>query len=114
MLNIKPGQHGRHYQTAFGLVVPLNGLIRKSSLNFVSSCEGSTYGGNPVACRVAMAALEVPPRSSVTLTALLFTFPPRGSSQVLQEERLAENAEKMGQLFRKGLSYIVSPFPLPC
>uniref|UniRef100_A0A8C6UJF9 Ornithine aminotransferase n=1 Tax=Neogobius melanostomus TaxID=47308 RepID=A0A8C6UJF9_9GOBI len=43
--------------------------------------HGSTYGGNPVACRVAMAALEV-----------------------LEEERLAENAERMGQILRTELS----------
>ena len=47
MLNIKPGQHG------------------------------STYGGNPLACGVAMAALEV-----------------------LKDEKLAENAARMGELFR--------------
>ncbi|XP_005994597.1 ornithine aminotransferase, mitochondrial [Latimeria chalumnae] len=39
--------------------------------------HGSTYGGNPLACRVAMAALEV-----------------------LEEEELAENAENMGNLLR--------------
>ncbi len=39
--------------------------------------HGSTYGGNPLACAVAMAALEV-----------------------LKEENLAENADKMGQVFR--------------
>lgn len=50
MLNIKPGQHG------------------------------STYGGNPLACAVAMEALKI-----------------------LKEEKLAENAEKMGQLFRQEL-----------
>ncbi|ALC45137.1 Oat [Drosophila busckii] len=43
--------------------------------------HGSTYGGNPLACRVAMAALEV-----------------------LKEERLAENAYKMGELLRSELS----------
>ncbi|EDW18935.1 ornithine aminotransferase, mitochondrial [Drosophila mojavensis] len=43
--------------------------------------HGSTYGGNPLGCRVAIAALEV-----------------------LQEERLAENAFKMGQLLRGELS----------
>uniref|UniRef100_A0A6Q2XY12 Ornithine aminotransferase n=1 Tax=Esox lucius TaxID=8010 RepID=A0A6Q2XY12_ESOLU len=42
--------------------------------------HGSTYGGNPLACRVAMASLEV-----------------------LEEEKLAENAEKMGQLLRAEL-----------
>ncbi|XP_064817556.1 ornithine aminotransferase, mitochondrial-like isoform X3 [Oncorhynchus masou masou] len=43
--------------------------------------HGSTYGGNPLACGIAMAALEV-----------------------LEEEKLAENAEKMGQLLRSELS----------
>ncbi|XP_036402730.1 ornithine aminotransferase, mitochondrial-like [Megalops cyprinoides] len=42
--------------------------------------HGSTYGGNPLACRVAIAALEV-----------------------LEEEKLAENAEKMGELLRAEL-----------
>lgn len=50
MLNIKPGEHG------------------------------STYGGNPLACKVAIASLEA-----------------------LREEKMAENAEAMGQLFREGL-----------
>jgi ornithine--oxo-acid transaminase len=39
--------------------------------------HGSTYGGNPLACAVARAALDV-----------------------LREEKLAENAERLGQLFR--------------
>lgn len=39
--------------------------------------HGSTYGGNPLACAVAIAALDV-----------------------VIEENLAENAERMGQLFR--------------
>ncbi len=39
--------------------------------------HGSTYGGNPLACAVAIAALEV-----------------------LKDEKLAENAEKMGEIFR--------------
>ncbi len=47
--------------------------------------HGSTYGGNPLACKVAMAALEV-----------------------LKSEKMAENAEKMGQLFRDELQKINS------
>ncbi|XP_066969637.1 ornithine aminotransferase, mitochondrial isoform X2 [Macrobrachium rosenbergii] len=43
--------------------------------------HGSTYGGNPVACRVGMAALRV-----------------------LEEEKLAENAQKMGLFLRSELS----------
>jgi len=48
--------------------------------------HGSTYGGNPLACRVGMASLRV-----------------------LVEEGLAENAERMGRLFRKGLEALGSP-----
>lgn len=47
--------------------------------------HGSTYGGNPLACAVAEAALEV-----------------------IQEEQLAANAEKMGLLFRDALNAIQS------
>ena len=42
--------------------------------------HGSTFGGNPLACAVAMASM-----------------------QVLVEEKLAENAEKMGKLLRDAL-----------
>ncbi|KAE8284156.1 Ornithine aminotransferase, mitochondrial [Larimichthys crocea] len=42
--------------------------------------HGSTYGGNPVACQVAIAAL-----------------------QVMEEEKLAENAQRMGELLRSEL-----------
>ncbi len=45
--------------------------------------HGSTYGGNPLACRVAMEAL-----------------------QVLKDEDLAANAEARGQQFRAGLTAI--------
>jgi ornithine--oxo-acid transaminase len=57
MMNIKPGEHG------------------------------STYGGNPLACAVAVTALTV-----------------------LKEEKMAENAELMGQLFRMKLAKLQSPF----
>ncbi|XP_063607340.1 ornithine aminotransferase, mitochondrial-like [Penaeus indicus] len=43
--------------------------------------HGSTYGGNPLACKVAMAALEV-----------------------MEEEKLAENAERLGNILRSELS----------
>jgi len=55
MLSIKPGEHG------------------------------STFGGNPLACKVAMAAL-----------------------QVLEDEKLAENAEKMGNILRAELNELPS------
>lgn len=57
MLNIKPGQHG------------------------------STYGGNPLACAVAIISL-----------------------QVLQDEDMVENAAKMGFLLREELAKLQSPF----
>jgi len=57
MLNIKPGEHG------------------------------STYGGNPLACKVAIASLEV-----------------------LKEEKLAEKSEEMGNYFRAQLEALNSPF----
>ena len=56
MMNIKPGEHG------------------------------STYGGNPLACKVSMAALRV-----------------------LQDENMAANATEMGDLFRRELAAIHSP-----
>ncbi|MBY0471845.1 ornithine--oxo-acid transaminase [bacterium] len=43
--------------------------------------HGSTFGGNPLACVVAVAALEV-----------------------VKDEKLAENAQKMGEIFRSELS----------
>ena len=51
--------------------------------------HGSTFGGNPLACAVAMEALEV-----------------------VKEEKLAENAQKMGELFREGLRAIAEKYPL--
>jgi ornithine--oxo-acid transaminase len=56
MLTIKPGQHG------------------------------STFGGNPLACKVAMASLDV-----------------------ILEEKLSENAEKLGSKFRKALEDLKLP-----
>lgn len=47
--------------------------------------HGSTYGGNPLACKTAMAAL-----------------------QVIRDERLSENAAVLGEFFRNALSGIHS------
>jgi len=49
--------------------------------------HGSTYGGNPLACRVAIAALTV-----------------------LKEENMAANAVTMGELLRRELLELQSPF----
>lgn len=48
--------------------------------------HGSTYGGNPLGCAVAIRALEV-----------------------VQEENMIERAEKLGHLFRDGLRALDSP-----
>lgn len=49
--------------------------------------HGSTYGGNPLACAVAMKSLAV-----------------------LKEEGMAENAEAMGQILRSELQNLQSPY----
>jgi len=48
--------------------------------------HGSTYGGNPIAGKVAMAALDV-----------------------IQDEKLVENAERLGKIFREEMRSIDSP-----
>ncbi|OWK74461.1 ornithine--oxo-acid transaminase [Flavobacteriaceae bacterium JJC] len=47
--------------------------------------HGSTFGGNPLACAVAMAALEV-----------------------VEDEKLSERAEKLGQLFRNEIEKVIA------
>jgi ornithine--oxo-acid transaminase len=49
--------------------------------------HGSTYGGNPLACAVAMKALEV-----------------------IKDEKMVENAYKMGEILRAELAKLNSPF----
>jgi ornithine--oxo-acid transaminase len=49
--------------------------------------HGSTFGGNPIAAKVAIAALEV-----------------------VRDEKLAENSEAMGRIFRQQVLKIDSPF----
>jgi len=49
--------------------------------------HGSTYGGNPLGCAVAMTALRV-----------------------LVDEKLADRAEKLGEIFRAGILALKSPF----
>ncbi|SHG43926.1 ornithine--oxo-acid transaminase [Flavobacterium segetis] len=51
--------------------------------------HGSTFGGNPIAAAVAIAALEV-----------------------VQEENLAQNAAYLGEILRKGLNEIASRNPI--
>lgn len=72
-----------------GGVLPVSAVLADDEimLSIFPGEHGSTYGGNPLACKVAMAAL-----------------------QVLKDEDLAANAQEMGQLLRKELENIGSPF----
>lgn len=63
-----------------GGVYPVSAVLANDDvMNVIQPGQhGSTFGGNPVACAVAMAALDV-----------------------IKDEKLAENAEKLGNLFRR-------------
>ncbi|ADF52181.1 ornithine--oxo-acid transaminase [Zunongwangia profunda] len=63
-----------------GGVYPVSAVLANNNVMDVikPGQHGSTFGGNPLACAVAHAALEV-----------------------IKEEKLAENAEKLGGLFRR-------------
>ncbi len=56
-------------------------------LNIQPGEHGSTYGGNPLACAVAITSL-----------------------QVIKDEGMVENAEKMGVIFREELAKLKNPF----
>ncbi|KAK6185849.1 hypothetical protein SNE40_007995 [Patella caerulea] len=66
-----------------GGVLPVSAILADDEvmLTIKPGEHGSTFGGNPLACSVAMAAL-----------------------QVLEEEKLAENAENLGQFLRSELA----------
>ncbi len=69
-----------------GGVFPVSAILASDEvmLTIKPGEHGSTFGGNPVACEVAIAALNV-----------------------IKEEKLAENAQKMGVIFREKIqSYI--------
>ena len=72
-----------------GGVLPVSAVLADDEimLNIKPGEHGSTYGGNPLACKVAMAAL-----------------------QVLKDENLAENAAAMGKVLRTGLEALNSKF----
>ena len=70
-----------------GGVLPVSAVLGNNEvmLTLKPGQHGSTFGGNPLACAVAMASLSV-----------------------LENERLSENAEKMGELFRSRIQSIES------
>lgn len=74
-----------------GGVYPVSAVLANNAImNVIKPGQhGSTFGGNPVAAAVAIAALEV-----------------------VREEKLAENAERLGVVLRDGLNAIASRNPL--
>ena len=71
-----------------GGVLPVSAVLCDDSIMMTIKPgeHGSTYGGNPLACAVAMAAL-----------------------QVLKDEKMADNAAAMGELLRSEIEKINSP-----
>lgn len=71
-----------------GGVLPVSAVLSSDEIMLVIKPgeHGSTFGGNPLACKVAMAAL-----------------------QVIKDENLSENAEKLGIVFRQRMRAIKSP-----
>ena len=72
-----------------GGILPISAVLCDDEimLNIQPGEHGSTYGGNPLACAVAMKSL-----------------------QVLQDEEMAENAMNMGNLLRRELEKINTPY----
>ncbi|XP_013090157.2 ornithine aminotransferase, mitochondrial-like [Biomphalaria glabrata] len=66
-----------------GGVLPVSAVLADNEvmLTILPGEHGSTFGGNPLACKVALEAL-----------------------QVLEEEQLAENAERLGNILRQELN----------
>lgn len=74
-----------------GGVYPVSAVLSNNAIMDVikPGQHGSTFGGNPVAAAVAVAALEV-----------------------IRDENLAKNAERLGIILRKGLNEIAQRNPL--
>ena len=70
-----------------GGVYPVSAVLANDDVMMVikPGQHGSTFGGNPLAAKVAVAALEV-----------------------VKEEKLAENAQKLGELFRSEINKLVA------
>lgn len=70
-----------------GGVYPVSAVLADDAImNVIKPGQhGSTFGGNPLAARVAVAALEV-----------------------VAEEKLAENAHRLGEIFRKEMNRIIA------
>lgn len=71
-----------------GGVFPVSAVLANDDimLTIKPGEHGSTFGGNPVGCRVAITALDV-----------------------VKDEKLAENAQTLGEVFRKEMENLKSP-----
>lgn len=74
-----------------GGVLPVSAVLSSDEimLTLKPGEHGSTYGGNPLACAVALEALKV-----------------------LKDENLAENAEQLGQIFRAEMTRLTQTNPM--
>jgi ornithine--oxo-acid transaminase len=70
-----------------GGVYPVSAVLANDEIMMVikPGQHGSTFGGNPIAARVAIAALEV-----------------------VRDEKLAENAERLGEIFRTKINELIA------
>lgn len=71
--------------------LPLSGVIGKAEImdRLIPGAIGSTYGGNPLACAAALAVLEV-----------------------IEEERLLERAQRLGEVLKRELGRMAQKFPV--
>lgn len=74
-----------------GGVLPVSAVLARDEimLSIKPGQHGSTFGGNPLACRVAITAL-----------------------QVIKEEKLPQNADRLGKIFRKEMQRLVDKYPV--
>ena len=73
-----------------GGVLPVSAVLANDDIMLCikPGQHGSTYGGNPLACTVTVAALEV-----------------------IKEENLIDNAYKLGEIFRERMQQLIDQYP---
>lgn len=75
---------------AMGSGVPIGATVFNAKYDFkVEGAHSNTYGGNPISCASALATIDV-----------------------LKNEKLIQNAKKMGDYFKKGLNNLQRKYPV--